>query len=221
MIKIKRIYTILTLLIFISCSSRKKITSDQIVGKYQWSGFSGVGSTIELNTNQTFVFHWQQGLLQGVTNGTWKQDGKYVIFHSGIQPNEYSTDLYEIIKTERKNTDSILFKVIGSEDDNFPFVNCELKYGSKTIRGGTTNFQGAIEFPRLEYDSIILSYVGYRTIRYKLDSSLSSYTFKMKKGNELYEYFTKEKWIYKNGHLYDPSIKIGEFVEKNYYEKIK
>lgn len=47
-----------------------------IIGKYQWKGIYGVGSSIELKKDKTFEYNWQTGLVWGTTFGTWKREGK-------------------------------------------------------------------------------------------------------------------------------------------------
>ncbi|NEV95065.1 carboxypeptidase-like regulatory domain-containing protein [Psychroflexus sp. YR1-1] len=214
-------FTILTILIFISCSSTKNLTTDHIIGKYQWNGIYGIGSTIELKADQTFEYNWQTGLIRGTTFGTWEKDGTQITLNSNLQPPENGIENFEIIETEKNKSDSLLIKVIGSDNESVPFAACVLKQNTTTLTGASTDFQGETKLPKLEADSLIISFIGYKTIRHRLDSSVSTYVFKMEEENEYYEYFTNEKWTYKNERLYDPSIKKDKYVEKDYYEKIK
>jgi hypothetical protein len=211
----------LTFLIFISCSSTKNLTAERIIGKYQWNGIYGVGSTIELKADQTFEYNWQTGLIWGTTIGTWEIEGAKITLNSELQPSENGIETFEIIKTEKNHTDSLLIKVVGIDNESVPFANCVLKQDTTTLTGASTDFQGETMLPKLEADSLIISFIGYKTIRYGLDSSVSTYVFKMEERHEYYEYFTGEKWKYKNGRLYDPSIKKDKYVKKKYYQRIK
>jgi hypothetical protein len=197
------------------------LTTEQISGKYQWNGVYGIGSTIELKTDQTFEYNWQTGLIGGTTFGTWEKEGTRITLNSNLQPPKNGTEDFEIIETEKKESDSLLIKVIGPDNESVPFVDCVLKEDTSTLTGASTDFQGQTKLPKLDADSLIISFTGYKTIRHRLDSSFSTYVFKMEEGNEYYEYFTDETWTYKNGRLYDPSIKKDKYVKKDYYEKIK
>jgi hypothetical protein len=214
-------FTILTFLIFVSCSTTKNITTEQIIGKYQWSGVYGVGSTIEIQEDQTFEYNWQAGLMRGTTFGTWERDGNKIILTSEMQPSKNGIENFEIISTERKSSDSLSIKVISPYKETVPFAACILKKDTTTLAGVSTDFQGETKLPKLEADSLIISLLGYKTIRHKLDHSISTYVFKMEEGNDYYEYFTGETWTYKNGRLYHSSIKKEKYVKKDYYEKIE
>jgi hypothetical protein len=214
-------FIILTFLIFISCSSTKNLTREQIIGRYQWNGVYGVISTIKLKADQSFEYNWQIGLIGGTTFGTWEREGSKIILNSELQPFENGIETFEIIKAERKNSDFLSVKIIGPDNESVPFAACVLKQDTTTLKGVSTDFQGETKLPKLEADSLIISFVGYKTIRHKIDQSISTYVFKMEEGNDFYEYFTNETWTYKNGRLYDPSIKKDKYVKKDYYEKIK
>jgi hypothetical protein len=218
---LRTLYTILTILIFVSCSSNKNLTNEQVIGKYQRNGNYGLEYTIELKEDQTFEYNWQMGLISGTTFGTWKKEETKIIFNSERQPSEKGIEDYEIIMTEKKNYDSLSIKVVGPNNEPLHFATCALKVDTTTLIGTPTDIEGETKLPKLESaDSLTISFIGYETIRHKLDSSISRYEFKMKEGS-YYKYFTNETWTYKNGRLYNPSIKKNEYVKKNYYEKIK
>ena len=197
------------------------MTTEQIVGKYQWNGVYGVGSTIKLEADQTFEYNWQTGLIGGTSIGTWKKEGNKITLNSDLQPPEKGIQNFEIIETTKNESDSLSIKVLGPDNENVPFANCVLKQDTLTVTGASSDFQGEVMLPKLEADSLIISFIGYETIRHTLDSSVSNYIFKMEERNEYYEYFTDETWVYKNWRLYDPSIKKDKYVKKNYYERIK
>lgn len=207
-------------MIFVSCSTTKNLTTEQIIGKYQWNGIYGAESTIELKADQTFKYNWQTGLIGGTTFGTWEREGAKIILNSELQPSENGIQKFEITNTGSKKSDLLSIKVVGPGNESVPFATCVLKNDTTTLKEASTDLQGEAELPGLEADSLIISFVGYKTIRYKLDSSISTLVFKMEEGNEYYEYFTNETWTYKNERLYDPSIKKDKYVKKDYYEKM-
>ena len=214
-------YVILTLLIFISCSSTKSLTTEQIVGKYQWHGVYGIRSTIELKADQTFEYNWQTGLISGTTFGIWKRDENKITLNSKLQPPENEIQNFEIIRIEKYKSDSLSIKVIGYDNESLPSAFCVLMKDGLVLTGAGTDLQGETKLPKSEADSLIISFIGYKTISIPPDSSISKYIFKMEEGDEYYEYFTDETWTYKDGRLYDPSIKKDKYVKKNYYERIK
>lgn len=197
------------------------MTAEQLLGKYQWHGFYGIASNITLNKDSTFIYNWQTGLIGGTTSGTWQREGAKITLNSDIQPTENGTEDYEIIEAKKNKSESLLIKVMGPDNKNLPFAACDLKKDTTTLTGASTDLQGVTKLPKLEADSLIISFIGYKTIRHLLDSSVTSYVFKMEEGNDYYEYFTEEIWKYKSGRLYDSSIKKDKYVKKDYYEKIK
>lgn len=213
--------TILTFLTLLSCSSTKKLMNKDIIGKYQWKGIYGVGSSIELKKDKTFEYNWQTGLVWGTTFGTWKREGKKIILNSELQPSPSGIEDYEIIKTETNSSDSITIKILNPENEPLPFADCVLKSDTSIVTGTSTNLQGEARFSLTKADSLIVMFVGYKTIRHKLDHEVTRYVFKLEEVNEFYEYFTNDTWTYKKDRLYDPSIKKGRYIKKEYYEKMK
>jgi len=217
----KTYISIMTLLTLVSCSTTNNLTTEQIIGKYLWNGVYDVGSSIELKSDKTFEYKWHTGLIGGITFGNWKKEGNIIILNSDLERPQDGTEDFEIVKTVSKNTDSLSIRVISPKNESVPFATCVLKTDTNTLAEASTDFQGETKMPRLKADSLIISFLGYKTIRHQLDSSKSHYEFKMKEENEYYEYFTDETWTLRSGRLYDPSIKKNKYVKKNYYERIK
>ncbi len=195
------------------------MTTNDIVAKYQWKeDIYGVGSSIELKENQTFEYNWQTGLIGGTTCGTWKREGNKISLKSEFQPSQKGTD-YEIIKSENHNLDTLKIKVFSSDNEILSFASCVLQLDKKTIAYTSTDLQGIATLPKVTADSLIISFIGYKTIQHPLNKNMTYYELKMKESDEYYEYVTNEIWIYKNDRLYDLSIKKDKF-KKNYYERI-
>ena len=77
-------HTLFIALFFIlsSCSSYYNYESD-FIGLYIRNYHSyGIGASMELKKNKVFEYHWQKGLLSGVTKGTWKKSGRHIVFNS-------------------------------------------------------------------------------------------------------------------------------------------
>lgn len=196
------------LLTFVSCSSTKNLTDKDLIGKYRFEFDYWVNSTIDLKEDNTFEYEWIAGLTGGTTHGTWKRERNKIILNSDLQ----KSDDYEIIRTDNKQSDSITVKMISATDNlPLPGANCMLKLNKKIVKAISANLDGIAVLPKIEADSLEMSFIGYGTIRHKLDSDITYYEFKMKE-DFFYEYFTEDIWIFKSGKLYNS--------EKNKYLKI-
>lgn len=196
------------LLIFVSCSSTKNLTDKDLIGKYQFEFDYWVNSTIDLKENNTFQYEWVAGLSGGTTYGTWKREKNKIVLNSEKQRIKN----YEVIRTDNKKSDSIIVKaVFYMGDEVLPLANCVLELNRKMVGSSSTNIDGIAVLPKVEADSLQVSFIGLKTIRHKLDKDITYYEFRMK-DDFFYEYFTNDIWVFKNGKLYDS--------EKNKYLKI-
>ncbi|MBL1281053.1 MAG: hypothetical protein COA33_012305 [Fluviicola sp.] len=196
------------------------MTSKQIIGKYQRSGFYDVGSTIELKDDESFEYNWWGGLNNGTTYGTWELEGDEITLNSTLQPVTDELETYEVIKVNSKFSDSLSIRVVDSKDRPMFSAICQLKADTIVIAGGYTNFKGEKKLPKWKADSLIIVHPGYYTIRYHLDTLMSRYEFRMEEKNIFYVYFTNDTWTYKKGRLYDPSIKKSKYIRKKYYQRL-
>jgi len=221
---LKTLFIVTILLTFFSFVSNEQAETKQIIGVYNWKPYYGVAMTIELKEDGTFKYKWRNGLISGTTFGKWRRKGASVILNSDLQPpiKEIETEGFEIVKTERTKSDSLSITVI-EENDLLPFAICILKSDSIILTGSYTELNGKVKLPKFETaDSLIVDFVGHKTIRLKLDDSISSYVLKMypdpKFNTGNYHYFTEEIWTFENEQLCSPK---GEYVEKSCYDKIK
>lgn len=212
---------ILVLLACFACHSSNDLAGNSAKGIYQWNGIYGVGSTMELNEDQTFKLKWHSGLISGTTIGSWTKKGDKIILNSELQPSEDEDRGFDILKTVTEKSDSIAIQLYDLTKLPVPFAACILKSDSTTLIGASTNFDGEAILPKLNADSLLVSFLSYKTIRLRLDHSVSAYELMMREGNEHYRYFTDEEWKYTNNRLYSPHIKKSEYVSKDYYEKVQ
>lgn len=188
-----------------------------MLGRYCYNSIYGNGSTMHLRADHTFEFKWFEGLNAGTTLGTWERKTDKIILNSRMQSREEPHE-FEIIQLERGEGDSLVIQLIDTEEETIPFANCMLMRDS-LLAGQSTNLDGKAVLPRLDADSLIISYLGYKTIRCKYEPSVSSYVFKMQASNYYYQYFTDAVWEFKKGRLYDPSIKKTKHQKQNYYSR--
>lgn len=212
---------IIILLACFACNSGKDLVSKSATGIYEWSGIYGVGSRMTLRNDQTFEFDWHWGLNSGTTCGSWTKRGNKIILNSELQPSKNKERSFDMLKTTIGNSDSIAIKIVDVTRIPLPFAACILKLDSTTLIGASTNFDGEAILPKLNADSLLVSFLSYKTIRLRLDHSVSAYELMMREGDEPYWYFTDEEWKYTNNRLYSPHIKKSEYVSKDYYEKVQ
>ncbi len=204
--------------LLVSCTASKSPPAESVVGEYNYTGIYGVGSTINLKANHTFEFTWQTGLIFGTTTGIWKKKGSRLLLHSDLQPDPTAKG-YELVRTQKLPSDSLLVRLVESEGYGLWLANCWLTKEGEVLEGAAADENGMVRLPKLEADSIHVSYLEYRDINHPYDPSLSFMTFKMEEEKACYEFFTNEIWRFRKGRLYDPSIKRHRYAKKRYYER--
>lgn len=178
-------------LALLSCNTTKKIAVDKMEGKYLWQSLHGVGETIELNSDSTFVFSWTQGLLKGTTHGKIELSNNQLKVYSDIDRADAKYEL-EIPPQTKQDYYSIMVAV---EDWNrFIGATCEAYSNGKLVQGQSTNEMGICRIDSLEIDALIIEYLGYQhadisVVKYETPKSL---IVKLKPENH-YHYFEGEQ----------------------------
>lgn len=202
----------------ISCSITKSIEKKNITGKYTLHKFFEIGSTLELNEDSSFIYDWQLGLMNGITTGYWSIKGRKLVLNSVLQPNDKEI---ELVKFEKRNSDSILIKIVDIQNEGIPFVVCFLKKDTSYVSIRKTDYDGYVTLPRInDVDSLMFKFVEKdKKINFKLDFSNSYFEFKTRENMRYYEYFTNKVLIIKNDKLYDRDIRKSKYVYNNHYKK--
>jgi len=212
---------LILMVLFFSCKSIKT-EKGEIVGKYQWYGIYGVASNITLNKDNTFIYHWQTGLINGTTNGNWKLKGNTLILNSEKQP--FKEEDFSIKERNKTSDNHFEVKVIDEEEKyELIFATCILEKDTNLIIEKSTDINGNCILPFVENpDKLKFSYVGYKEVEISTkELTTNSFILEMKEENNYYEYFTNREWKVRKGKIYDPKIRKGKYVKKNYYERIK
>jgi hypothetical protein len=204
-----------------SCSTTKDLKEKKLLGKYSWKGIYGVAASIELKNDGIFEYNWVTGLISGTTNGTWTFDGQKINLNSEIQPDNNLNKDFEIILIEQSDTSLLTLKIIDVNDNPIFYANCILEINNKATESTTTDLNGFAKLNKVEADSLIIQFIGYKTIKIKYDNTVSKYEIRMKESNSYYEYFTDKKLNFKKNRLYDSAIKKDKSVRKNYYKRQK
>ena len=220
-IKSKYNYLILIVLI-VSCQSIKDFNEEKIYGKYRWYGIYGVTSSITLNKDKTFIYRWQQGLMNGTTNGNWRLVAQTLVLNSEKQPND-PVEKFQIISEESIPSNHYHLKIMEENNEPMWFVSCTLMNDTVSIHHTVTDTNGVCKIPLVEEgNKIEICFLGYYSIDIPVgELNGNSLIIKMKEKAAYYEYFTNRRWKIKDDKLIDPAIKKDRYVKKNYYEKVK
>jgi len=217
------IMTILFLVLTLigGCKTGKDLDQTQIFGKYQWNGVYGIASNITLNKDNTFVYHWQEGLIEGKTLGTWHlQENNILILNSERQ--EEKRKAYEISYFQKSNIGQYKIEIKDENENLLPFAACALIRDSIIISGTESNESGICKLDiTSEANTLEISYIGYSTIKLPISElKANEFSFTMFKSDDYYKYFKNKEWKFNNGRIIDPNIKIDKYTKSNYYEKV-
>ena len=210
------IISILTL--FLGLNLKSQVDSD-IIGKYKRTGSLGFKASIELMSDSTFVYKWYIGMMGGISTGKWKMKGRKVILNSNRQPNENKSDFTYTASIDSL-TNKTTIKVQTDKGINIPTANCIVfSNGNKFVK--STDSLGIAIFNIHPVERIKILFVGFKPVDFENNNpKRNNFTFFTQVIDDPYHYFTNEKWIYKNGKLFDRKIKSDRWTKK-YYEKIE
>lgn len=212
---------LILIILFFSCKS-VKIEKAEVVGKYQYHGFYGVASNIELKEDNTFIYNWQTGLIWGATEGNWRLIGNKLILNSDKQPVEEE----DFVVKERNRINGNQFEIqVIEEEGKYELIaaSCILMNDTTLLNGISANDNGNCVLPfDKRANKLKISYVGFRPVEIPISMLKSnSLIIEMKEENDYFEYFTNREWMIRNGRIYDPEIKKSKYAKKNYYKRIK
>jgi hypothetical protein len=210
---------LLTILLggLISCMVSKQVSEENLTGKYQYIGEYGISSSIEILPDKTFKYQWSAGMNSGTSMGKWQYKKGFIILNSEKQPSSQNTDTYEVLQELSKQEKTVTIKVVDSEKQPVPFVNCLLNT-SKGEKKGVTTEKGICSFETAgTIDKITLAYVGFKTAEYTPKETANYFEILLRKENENYEFFTNDKWEVKKDKL----IMLNKKGKNQIYHKLK
>ncbi len=177
-----------------SCGSRNLITGGIQGHKiYLWSPMYGVGETFEFKKDDTFIFKWQQGLIQGETIGSYTKKESSLFLSSSKQP--VKTEKFKIKSlSNTKNDKEYYVKVIDKKNAPFGYANCFFIKNDSIIGGTLAKEDGAITFSKDDnFDKILISFVAHYDAEIDLkEISSNSIEVVLVSKPEYYEFFTNE-----------------------------
>lgn len=196
----------------VGCASIIPISTNKVVGEYVWHGTYGVGASIKLNADHTFQYEWETGLIGGTTYGAWEIDHNRIILNSYQRPPKDDNQFFVLAFKDSVSNDSVTISILNESHEPLPLASIILKRDSAIISSDQTDHKGMAKLPKGDADSIIVSYIGYKTIRFpNKDQDVNHFEFKMEILEGHYKYFVDEEWIFRNGKLIDPT---GNSVKK-------
>ena len=205
-------YYVLVLIIFASCSTYR---SYDVSGFYRTKGGYEWGSSIYLNNDSTFSYKWQTGLIIGETRGRWSIQNDSLILNSDWQPQKDTTPDYYLIDRNIMDSGEMVFELFFPDTtDALPGANGLMFKNNDTIAWALSDLDGKMLFPRQDFDSIRIYYIGIKGIKI-VDKDYDYYKIVAVEDPSVYvyEYFTDEKW----GILRDSLIDNTE--NEYYYER--
>jgi|GEM_PF-4707215 len=212
-----RIVLFILLSLTCSCSLLKDIDRSDVVGRYEYNDGISYYSSIELKSDSTFYFRYEEGWLSSVSSGEWRVDGKHVVLNSFQKKHKKG---YAIIDSIGRLSDSIVIFVIDIHGNKLPFTSVRLVKENNT-KIEILDFESNIKFLKSRYDSVYVKpfycpEIGISVSELKNESM----TIQFDQGLIYYHYFSNEKWFIKRNRLYDYSVKKNKFQKRNYYIRV-
>lgn len=144
----KKLIIFLLPLLFSGCFTGKLIME----GTYQYKGIYGVGYKMELHSNETFTYNWQNGLYKGTTTGTWKKEDDYLVLNGGTKSSKQKIIVQE---NSQPDIDSIYIEVTNFEGDPLGLANIVINDNQKVI----TNVEGKAVIANMKVEKIKINYL--------------------------------------------------------------
>lgn len=201
--KITTIGIIIVTIFTISCS-RKNYTMKDISGKYINSGFESYRCII-FDTNSTFQYNWQGGLIYGKTSGKWRLEKNNIILNSEFQPSKEKQKKSFLRNASLSgNCDSLYLKILDERLEAIPFATCIISFENKDITGKAADFDGYCMLDWEKGMTLKIANIGYEPIKVIIPDSVNYLEFVLAASNDpgFYKYFTEYKVkIQKNHNL--------------------
>ena len=199
----KQIFKISLILLLTSCTVYNFQT---ISGRYRTKGGFEWGSSIVLKPDSTFIYDWQTGLIYGHETGKWNLKGDNLVLNSDFHPTKDTTPDFYLLDKKINNSSKIEFQLYFSDSTALIGANGLMFYDTDTIFKSVSDTNGFMTFPKQDYDSIKISFIGVRDI---VISNAPNNYFKILSVDfpvdNMYEYFENEVWKIRGKYLIDNS----------------
>jgi hypothetical protein len=191
----------------------------RVSGRYVTKGGFEWGSSINLKPDSNFIYDWQIGGLFGHETGKWNLNGNNLILNSDFHPSIDTTPKFYLLDKQTNNTFKIQFLLYYPNTvDALIGANGLMFFNADTIFKSVSDINGLLTFPKHEYDSIKILFIGLKDILIPYSSydyfKITSVDFPV---DYMYEYFEDEFWKIRGTHLIDKS-KNRYYYEKRFYK---
>ncbi|WP_321515492.1 hypothetical protein [Marinifilum fragile] len=211
----KKIVKISLLLLLTSCTVYNFRT---ISGRYRTKGGFEWGSSIILKQDSNFVYNWQIGGLFGKETGKWSLKGNNLILNSDFHRLKDTTPNFYLLDKKINNSSKIELQLYFSDSTELIGANGLMFYDTDTIFKSVSDTIGLMTFPKQDYDSIKISFIGLKDI--VIADSTNDY-FKIVSVDfpvdYMFEYFENEVWKIRGKRLIDKT-KNEYYYEKRFYK---
>lgn len=190
------IFVVIQLSFFCGC---KTLQNTPIEGEYKYSG-----SMLILNSDRTFEFDWQEGLISTNIQGNFSVKGNNLYLNADPKSNRKNFEIKIPPQTKRSN-----FELVVQDQYRNKLIGaiCLLTKSDELIEGATTDEEGICILPYDETGHITIRSLGYETAKINLDDiSVHSLIVQMKR-EDYYEQFNNLKMIIRNGKIIDTESK--------------
>jgi len=169
-----------------------------VEGSYQYEGVYGVTYEMELHSNSTFTYNWQNGLNKGTTIGTWKKVDAFIILNGGTKPPEQKIMIQESLHPSK---DSIYIEVTNFEGDALGMATIMMNEEKELV----TDAQGKAVIGLPTIRKIKINYLAFNIPEYQVKNPYANH-FVIKAYTELYPsvYFENAKVQIKRNQLIIP-----------------
>lgn len=181
----KRLVIFLFPFLFVGCFTSKQIME----GKYKFKGTYEVAHEIDLRSDKTFLYQWQNGLNNGTITGTYEKQGEHLLLNGGIKPPDKKIRVEESLKD---NNDSIYIEV--KSFDNNPLAMAVVTLNAEQMI--TTDMEGKAVAKKIT--DIKKIKVGY------LSSDIPEYQVQQAKSNK----FLIQVYIPLKQEIYFENVKV-------------
>ena len=214
-----KIYYLLFIFLILGCSSSKKVSDSDIVGKYSYKGIYGIGSTIDFNEDKTFIYKWVEGLIGGSTKGTWSVSGKKIILNSDRKKSDVIK--FKILENSENNLGFYELKFLDENKDILPKVICLFMKESDEIKELDANFDGELRVSKNEdFQKVRFIFLGFHEFEIKKEDLKGNVTLMMIQKESHYQYFENEVMILKGDKIYTDLIKKTRHVKNDFFTRI-
>jgi hypothetical protein len=163
-IVMRKLVILLFPILLVGCFTSKQI----IEGKYGFNSTYGVVYEIDLHSDKTFFYKWQNGLNYGTITGVYEKQGKYLLLNGGTKPPDQKIRVEESL---RDSNDSIYIEIMSF--DNSPLSMAIVTLNAEQVL--TTDMKGKVVVKKTaDIKKIKIDYLSFDIPEYQVQNTYSN-----------------------------------------------